>query len=894
MNKYLTVLFALMLSASIPTIGQTTEFTYQGRLLQNSLAPTANYDFEFKLFDAVSGGTELGSIPRPNVNVNGGVFTVSLDFGLQFDGSSRFLEISVKPAGSPDPLTVLTPRQPVSSAPYAIRSLNSSVADTALDSDQLGGVNASQYVQTNDGRLSDARPPTAGSGFYIQNGTIQQTGANFNIDGTGRANIFDATTQYNIAGTRVFATPGTSTFLGNNAGINNVLSGSTGYRNVFVGNNAGLGNTNGYYNTFIGDRAGEANETGISNTFVGSGVGIANTTGINNSFFGNFTGIQNQTGGSNSFFGQNAGFGNVSGSLNTFIGGNSGTNNIDGTNNLFLGYSAASNNTSGSRNTFVGTSSGDTNVSGNDNTLLGYNAETGSNNLIFATAIGAGSVVTTSNTIQLGRDGSDLVRIGNLGAATSTSLCINPNNILSACSVDSSQYVVSTDPRLSDARTPTAGSGFYIQNTTSQQTANFNVSGTGTANIFNAGTQFNLNNSRILSSPGTNNTFVGIGTGLNISTGARNTFVGKDAGINTTDGSTNTFVGSGAGFENTSGTSNSFFGFNSGLRVTSGTQNSVFGVSAGSGNLISHRNSMFGYEAGFVATGSENSFFGANAGRSTTSGTQNSFFGFQAGSQFTTGSNNTFIGENAGRNFSSGSNNTFLGAETGRNSQFTGNDNTLVGYNARLDGANLSRATAIGANAVAYQDDMIAIGGNDSYVEILGDLFAVRMQIQNDLNVSDNITANGVTANGLRITSVSAVSSNNLCINTVSDFVGLCSSSARFKKNVEDFRNGFDLIKKLRPVSFRWKDSNALDLGLVAEEVAEIEPLLTVTNKEGQIQGVKYDRIGVVLINVVKEQQAQIETQSKQIELQQKQIDALNAIVCKLQPQAGVCKEAKK
>ncbi len=477
--------------------------------------------------------------------------------------------------------------------------------------------------------------------------------------------------------------------------------------------------------------------------------------------------------------------------------------------------------------------------------------------------------------------------------SNSTDSANTANNSNQLGGINASQYVQTNDSRLSDARPPTAGSGFYIQNTTSQQTANFNVSGTGTANVFNAGTQFNFNGSRILSSPGTNNTFVGIGTGLNTTSGARNTFVGKDAGINTTDGNTNTFVGAGAGVDNISGSSNSFFGFNSGLRVTSGTQNSVFGVSAGSGNLTGNRNSIFGYEAGFVATGSENSFFGANAGRSTTSGTQNSFFGFQAGSQFTTGSNNTFIGENAGRNFSSGSNNTFIGAETGRNSQFTGNDNTLIGYNARLDGTNLSRATAIGANALAYQDDMIAIGGSSSYVEITGDVFVFSMRVNDNLLVDQNITANGVTANALRITSVSAVSSNNLCINTVSDFVGLCSSSARFKKNVEDFQSGLDLIKKLRPVSFRWKDSDVLDVGLVAEEVFEVEPLLTTINKEGEIQGVKYDRIGVLLINVVKEQQTQIETQNQQIKNQQKQIDELKQIVCPLKPDAEVCQEVK-
>ena len=66
-------------------------------------------------------------------------------------------------------------------------------------------------------------------------------------------------------------------------------------------------------------------------------------------------------------------------------------------------------------------------------------------------------------------------------------------------------------------------------------------------------------------------------------------------------------------------------------------------------------------------------------------------------------------------------------------------------------------------------------------------------------------------------------------------------------------------------------------LGLIAEEVAEIEPLLVTHNGNGKIEGVKYDQIGMVLINAVKEQQAQIQQQQKQIETLRKQNTALNA-----------------
>ena len=83
------------------------------------------------------------------------------------------------------------------------------------------------------------------------------------------------------------------------------------------------------------------------------------------------------------------------------------------------------------------------------------------------------------------------------------------------------------------------------------------------------------------------------------------------------------------------------------------------------------------------------------------------------------------------------------------------------------------------------------------------------------------------------------------------------------------------------------------DLGLVAEDVAQIEPLLTTTNDKGEVEGVKYDRVGVVLVNAVKEQQAQIEAQAEVIRRQQQQIDALTKLVCSTNAGAEVCKEKR-
>src|SRR5437763_972892 len=261
----LTMVLAILFSAS-SVVAQASSFTYQGRLADGGTAANGNYDLQFALFDSLSGGTQIGSTQTLNaVAVTGGVFTVSLDFGASaFTGASRFLEISARPTGGS--FTLLTPRQQVTSTPYAIRSANASSADTATNATnatnattatnatQLGGIAASQYVQTNDSRLSDARPPTASSPNYVQNTNNPQSSTNFNISGNGTVGgALSAGTQFNLGGARILSSFGTrSFFAGPRAGENNA---SNGTENAFFGDSAGLNNTTGRRNTFVGQSA---------------------------------------------------------------------------------------------------------------------------------------------------------------------------------------------------------------------------------------------------------------------------------------------------------------------------------------------------------------------------------------------------------------------------------------------------------------------------------------------------------------------------------------------------------------------------------------------------------------------------------------------------------------
>ncbi|MCY7347465.1 MAG: tail fiber domain-containing protein, partial [Pyrinomonadaceae bacterium] len=379
-------------------------------------------------------------------------------------------------------------------------------------------------------------------------------------------------------------------------------------------------------------------------------------------------------------------------------------------------------------------------------------------------------------------------------------------------------------------------SGNAILNQTQLQTsANFDIDGTGKANIFSAGTQYNIGTDRVL--------FTDFDLG--------NVYVGIRAGEDNAGGEANTFVGDRAGTNNTTGESNSFFGFAAGRINLDGDFNTFIGVGAGELN----------------DNGNNNTFVGAQAGKNSTEG-GNSFFGYNAGASNLTGQSITLIG---------------------------------VGADVTVDG--LINATAIGVGAKVDASNTIALGRAGGF-----DTVYVPGKIQVNL--------------------LGAAGSTNLCRNSLNQ-ISTCSSSIRYKTNVNSFTPGINLVRRLRPVSFNWKADGKLDLGLVAEEVADAEPLLVNYNEAGEIEGIKYDRVGVILLNAVKEQQLQIESQAKQNDeqaqiinrqteqlnqqqinfqkqqaqteaqakqLQQQQfvIDGLRKLVCQNNPQAEVCKEIQK
>jgi hypothetical protein len=388
--------------------------------------------------------------------------------------------------------------------------------------------------------------------------------------------------------------------------------------------------------------------------------------------------------------------------------------------------------------------------------------------------------------------------------------CINNNHI----SVVAGSKIMGPIPVTSIP----AGSDAYIQNSTSEQaSANFNISGDGaiggnlsiagsaTADTVNAQSFFELGGQSVLRVAGSNEP---LGESL---------FVGRNAGTNSDPMvGLNTFVGSNAGADNMTGFRNAFVGSNAGRLNTSGQANSYLGDGAGVYNQTGSSNTMVGFVTGFANTANNNSFFGRGAGFNNNTGGDNAFFGMEAGVANTSGSQNVFVGITAG------------------NQNTTGSLNTALGSRAGVASGNLSYATAIGAESVVSTSNTVVLGRSTDLVIAPGTMRVAHIPLQ--------------------------ASTASVCFNVAGDLLQCGGSSLRLKDNVQTYFGGLDTIMRLRPIRFDWKESGMADIGLGAEEVLSVDPTLAFTNAKGEAEGVKYEKLGILLINAVKEQQVQIES----------------------------------
>ncbi|HEU0208169.1 MAG TPA: tail fiber domain-containing protein [Candidatus Udaeobacter sp.] len=364
------------------------------------------------------------------------------------------------------------------------------------------------------------------------------------------------------------------------------------------------------------------------------------------------------------------------------------------------------------------------------------------------------------------------------------------------------------------------------------------------------------------------NTAIGFTTLAVNTSGSFNVATGNEALGNNISGSNNTATGYETLVSNQTGNENTADGFQA-LLDTNGSYNTAIGSQTLVYNLTANYNTAMGTGALYKSNADSNTATGYRALYSDTTGIRNTAIGATALYLNATGIYNTASGNEAlyssNGNFNTGTGHRALYSDT------TGGQNTATGANAlyfntagnnnAADGTQaLYNCTGSSNTGLGYRGGYnLTTGSNNidiANVGVAGESNKIRVGTQGSHNGTYIAGIYGSTAaSGI---AVFVDSTGHL---------GTTTSSARFKEGIKPMRNASEDILSLQPVTFRYKSeldpAGIPQFGLVAEEVAKVNPDLVVHDEQGEPYSVRYEAVNAMLLNEFLKEHRKVETQAK-------------------------------
>jgi hypothetical protein len=893
------LLAALTLVAGIDHVaGQGTAFIYQGGLNSNGAPVNGNYDFAFALYNDPLSGSQVGSAETNTaVTVSEALFATMLDFGsAPWTGQSLWLQILVRTNGD-GAFSSLKPRQPMTSSPYAIQSLNAATAASASNAIAAVTANSANSVAATNlsGTILNSSLPSS----PVFSGEV--TASLLSGNGVGLTNLnptnFGAgTAAINITGNAATATSA-SNVTGNIADFQlstNVplLNGT----NWFKGTNSFSGvvvatNTNSVvYGTFTGNLSGNATTANSANL----ATNAETADNFSGSLSGDVTGTQGAT-------------------AVASVGGQSAANVASG---VSAANAATSTNTPGtivmrdaSGNFAAGAVTAGF-LSGNGGGLTNLNAAnldggTAAINITgnAATATSASNVTGNIADFQLSTN-VPLLNGTNSFSGTNdfagVTIATNTNNVINGTftgNLSGNATTAGSAMLAAAAMAATNFSGSLAGDVTGTQGATVvaSVGGQSATNVADAVGAANAATSS--DTPGaivrrnasggftagaiTASSISGDGAGLtNLNPGS------LSAGTAAIDISGNALTATSA--TNVTGNipdtqlstnvtfldgTNSFTGTNefAGVTVATNTNNVIAGTFTGNliGNATTASSAVTATTATTATTAvsaatatTANNFTGALLGQvvGTQGATTVLIVGGQSAANVASGASAansatslntaaTIVKRNSLGNFSAGAitATSVIGA-------FVGDGSGLTNVNASELTYTVAGNIDIGTGATSGDNGIIRIGtpGTQTNAFITG-IYGVT-------------AASGVA--------VYVTSSNQL---------GVLTSSRKFKEDIQSMDAASDALLALRPVTYRYKPeidpAGVPQFGLVAEEVEKVNPDLVAHDAQGRPYTVRYEAVNAMLLNEFLKEHRRVEAQSAKIDELTQRLERLEKLM---------------
>jgi hypothetical protein len=321
------------------------------------------------------------------------------------------------------------------------------------------------------------------------------------------------------------------------------------------------------------------------------------------------------------------------------------------------------------------------------------------------------------------------------------------------------------------------------------------------------------------------------------------------------------------------GGANTAMGTDALFSLTTGYYNTGGGYYALYYNLTGGYNTAYGAGALFENTGSDNTAVGAFALEFNGAGGGNTAVGYEALNNNTSGGDNTAVGQQALYNNSGGLFNVAIG-QGALQANVSGSSNTAIGESALMSatgGGNIAIGEKAGdglgagnnniyiaSNGASSESGMIRIGGGAQTATFISGIYTTQ-----------------VTGSAVYVTS--------------SGQLGVLASSERFKTEVAPMGSATALLQELRPVTFQLKTdpSATRQYGLIAEEVDKVYPELVIRDRDGKIQGVRYEELAPMLLNEVQSQARELSDQHRQLAELRRQNQSMQAAIATLVAKRG-------
>jgi hypothetical protein len=210
----------------------------------------------------------------------------------------------------------------------------------------------------------------------------------------------------------------------------------------------------------------------------------------------------------------------------------------------------------------------------------------------------------------------------------------------------------------------------------------------------------------------------------------------------------------------------------------------------------------------------------------------------------------------------------------------TASSNDAFGYEALWSNTNGFENTAVGKLALFHNtigNDNVAVGNGAGMNQDSG---SGNVYIGSGIGgvAGEN---NHTYIRNIASTNVSGGGTDTITIDLTTGLIGHLTSSRRYKEEIQPMNVASETLYRLKPVTFRYKKeidrSQSLDYGLVAEDVAEVDPNLAVRDKNGQIESVRYTAVNAMLLNEFLKEHRKVEELKSAMAQQQKTTEALMA-----------------